>query len=95
MAEGKIYDLLSVQEYIKNPQKLPKEESALWFVLSHIRIHVQRNELQVENPEAVNNFLKAIPYEHRFTLIVGLVSQWAKLGAEQALLDSLKHVTGI
>jgi hypothetical protein len=95
MAEEKIDNLLSINEYIINPEKLPKENTAIWFILSHIRLLVQRNELKGLSEETINNFLIYLSIEHRFTIIVGLVNQWAELGAEIALFDTLLEVTGL
>ena len=42
----------------------------------------------------INKFLLRLPQEHRFALLLDLVKEWGKLGAEETLLESLKAVTG-
>lgn len=46
-------------------------------------------------PEHVNAFLLGLPQEHRFAVLVDTVSQWSRLGADEALLQTLLDVTGI
>jgi hypothetical protein len=45
--------------------------------------------------EKVNKFLKSIDQESRFALLVDLVPDWARLGAGEAMCDSLKEITGL
>jgi hypothetical protein len=46
-------------------------------------------------PAQINRFLLGLPQEHRFALLVDLVQQWGALGAAEALLTSLREVTGL
>ena len=43
----------------------------------------------------INSFLSALPIELRFALIVDNVPSWGHLGASEAMLNSLKEVTGL
>jgi hypothetical protein len=93
MAEEGIEDMLPLHEYIESPEKLPTADAARWFVLCRIRSLVQRGELAGVAPETLNQFLRALPAEHRFTVLLDLVPQWGALGADEAMLDTLREVT--
>jgi hypothetical protein len=43
----------------------------------------------------INDFLLGLPQDHRFALLVDMVSEWGDLGADEALLASLREVTGL
>ncbi len=94
MAEARLGDLRLPMEYVLNPELLPKEHTARWFILSAIRRLVMRKELKA-NKATINRFLLALPPEHRFALFVGHVKEWGKLGADGALLTALKEATGL
>ena len=46
-------------------------------------------------PAKVNAFLTALPEEFRFALLLDRVSSWVNLGAHEAMLETLKDVTGL
>ena len=95
MAEEQIEALHPVSDYLATPSLLPHEDAARWFVLSKIRALVA-GDLLPETPAAVlNDFLLALPQEHRFALLVDLVHRWGSLGADEALFESLYDVTGL
>lgn len=94
LAETNMENLLALDEYIKTPEKLPKEPSLLWFLLNLIRRKVLDKELVIV-PEVLNKFLMTLPQEQRFALFADAVWEWGKLGVNQALLDTLKEVTGL
>ena len=94
MAEARLGDLRMPMEYVLNPDLLPKEHTARWFILSAIRRLVMRKELKTSRAN-INRFLLALPPEHRFALFVGHVKEWGKLGADMALLAALKDATGL
>ena len=58
-----------------------------------IRSLIERGNNQKLLP--YQEFLAALPDEFRFAVLVDLVPQWAELGAEQAMFDALKEVTGL
>jgi hypothetical protein len=95
MAEEAIDGLLPLEEYLRNPEKLPTEDTPRWFVLCRIRNLVKRHEIPDIGPEALNKFLLAIPPDHRFALLVDMIEDWGRLGAGEALLATLKEVTGL
>ena len=95
IVEEKIQDLKSPLTYIENPNLIPKEDAACWFVLCQIRKLIQQKELNNISETTVNNFLLSLPQEHRFALLVDMIEEWGRLGAEKALLESLKEITGL
>jgi MoxR-like ATPase len=95
MAEESIANLLSLEEYIRDPSKLPTDDTARWFVFCRIRNLVQRGEMKKYSKEEVHHFLMAVPTEHRFALMVDLPKEWGELGAADAFRAALKEVTGI
>lgn len=104
MAEEQLYDLLPLREYLLEPWRLPSEDTACWFVLNQFRsvVAAGRLEQEIETlPEdqtmesLVNRFLTALRSEHRMALLVGLVNQWGRLGADASMLRTLKEVTGL
>ncbi len=100
LAEDGLAELLPLPEYLRDPRRLPEKATALWFVVSRLRRAVERDELRpadapADFPERVNTLLATLPQEFRFALIVDLVPKWAELGASEAMLDTLKEVTGL
>jgi MoxR-like ATPase len=95
MAEESIDGLLPLGDYIRQPDLLPSEDTARWFVLCRIRHLVKRQELKGVTPDEINRFLLGMPEEHRFALLIDMVPEWGALGASAALIETLKSVTGI
>jgi hypothetical protein len=100
LCEGGLADLLPLPDYLRDPSKLPEQNIARWFLVSRLRKAVERGELQKLNmgdelPMRVNALLTALPQEFRFAVLLDLVTQWAELGASEAMLDTLKEVTGL
>ncbi len=93
MAEEGIEGILPPRDYVESPDLLPAEDAARWFILCRIRSLAQRGELNGVTPATVNQFLRALPAEHRFTVLLDLVPQWGALGAEAAMLDTLREAT--
>lgn len=95
MSEQNFNNILPPIEYILNPAKIPANLSEKWFALSLIRSIVKNGELKNISAEKINQFLKSIDQESRFALLVDLLQNWVELGAEQAMFDSLKEITGL
>jgi MoxR-like ATPase len=95
MAEEAIHQLLPLEVYLNDPSNMPEEDSARWFVLNRIRAMARRGELDGFSAVTINHFLEGLPEEHRFALLVDMVDVWGKLGADQAMFDALKEVTGL
>ncbi|MDX1944247.1 MAG: AAA family ATPase [Pirellulaceae bacterium] len=95
MAEESLADILPIEDYFADPSKLPEADTARWFIINRLRKIIEKRELPATTPEKVNTFLAALPDEFRFAVLVDLVPQWAELGAEQAMFEALKEVTGL
>lgn len=95
MAEEQVADVPSVAECFENPAVMPLDNTARWFVINRIRTAVAREEVGQVTPKHVDALLKSLPQELRFALLVDLVEQWGHLGADQAMFDALKEVTGL
>ncbi|HET6408259.1 MAG TPA: hypothetical protein VFG14_10300, partial [Chthoniobacteraceae bacterium] len=95
MAEESLADILPIEEYFSDPDKLPEADTARWFIINRIRYLVTKNELPTTPPEQINNFLAELPNEFRFALLNDLVEPWSKLGASEAMFAALKEVTGL
>ncbi|MVM31262.1 AAA domain-containing protein [Spirosoma sp. HMF4905] len=86
--------LLTIEEYVRDPQKLPDEVTQLWFLLNRIKHHLLTGKVEVSADE-LNRFLLALPQEQRFALFAGHVWEWGRLGVSEAFLETLKQVTGL
>lgn len=95
LAEEQIGAMRPIEEYIDEPELLPKTEAARWFVLNSIRQLVRDERLSHLKPAKVNKFLRSLPTESQLTLVTDLVEKWGTLGADKAMLDLLKKVTSI
>lgn len=102
LKDNSIEPPLPVAEYVTGRAEMPESDSARWFLLHWIREAVLRHQhvdedasLAAVTAQQVNSFLMGLPQEHRFALLVDRVRPWANLGADSALLDSLREVTGL
>ncbi len=84
-------------DYIRNGLALPEDAALRWLVLDMVRRLIKSNdpELKTLDPQRVQSFLNGIPLESRFALLIGLVDRWGALGANEALLGSIKEAFGI
>ena len=95
MAEEAIDELRPMEEYIYQPELLPSEDTALWFVFCRLRSLVKHHELTGIPEPTINQFLMRVPAEHRFALLVDLVPEWGDLGGGEALIETLREVTSL
>jgi hypothetical protein len=84
-------ELKAPEYYICHPAEIPPDPTLQWCVLQGVRRLVARQEVKEASPVQVNAFLKAIPPEQRFVLLVDLVNEWGQLGAAEAMLASLQE----
>lgn len=82
-------------DYLVNPELFPSEPMQRWLAVGSVRNLVSSGEVRDVAPSSIETFLERVPLEVRFALLVGLVSRWGALGAEQALLRSLYETVGI
>jgi hypothetical protein len=95
MAEASLGELRPPLDYVRDIELLPHDDTARWFILSAIRRLVATESDLPVDAETLNDFLLALPPDHRFALFVGLVDRWGALGASPSLLASLKEATGL
>lgn len=95
MAEEQIQELRPPAWYVEDPGRLPENDAARWFVLCRVRELAARGALEDVPAETINRFLRGIPREHCFALLVDLVEVWGRLGANEALFFALKEATGL
>ena len=95
MAEEQIDHVPSPRDCLRDPLLVPTEPTARWFVVHLVRTSVARGELADVSEDQVNNFLRSLPQEFRFALLVDLVPEWGQLGADKAMFEVLKEVTGL
>lgn len=95
MTETKLEDIPAPEDCIRDPMRLPGQPTSRWFLISRVRQLVQRGKLQDFAPEVINNFLRQVPSEFRCALLVDLIEPWGEAGADTALLETLKEVTGL
>lgn len=95
VASEKLGDLLPIDEYLHDPEKLPKEDTARWFVLTQLRRMAESGRLNGTPRDVINAFLVSLPAEHRAALLIDLVHVWGQLGADPAMFVALGEVTGI
>ncbi|MBA4187128.1 MAG: ATP-binding protein [Planctomycetaceae bacterium] len=95
LCEEGLGDLRPVPEYFDDPTRLPKNETAMWFLISRTRNAIAAGELVGTPAEKANGFLLAVGEEYRFALILDLVEKWADLGVSELMLRTLKSVTGL
>ena len=95
MADEQIQSLPSVQSCISNPELLPQSQTSMWFIIQLIRTLAAAGKLNDFQPEQINAFLRSVPQEFRFALLIDLIPEWGHLGADPVMLESLKEVTGL
>ena len=94
LSKTQINNLKPVKNYIEEPDLLPTDKSALWFILNLIKRKLLKGNINIDK-QVLNSFLLVLPKEQRFALLAGNVHNWGELGANQAILESLKEVTGL
>ncbi len=95
LAEERIGAMRPVEDYIAQPDLLPRTDAARWFILNCIRQNVRDGKLNHVKPRAVNRFLRALQPEQQLTVLTDLVERWGEMGADRAMLDLLKKVTAL
>ncbi len=101
LCEEGLAELRSIIEYLEDPTLLPTGDTARWFLISQLRQAIVSGDLRLPAEDAqgfgrkVNALLTALPEEMRFALLLDQVDKWAELGASEALLATLREVTGL
>ena len=92
LAEEAIAPMRPLEQYVLQPDLLPKGAAARWFVLDCLRRRVRDEKLGPLPARAVNRFFRSLPQEHQLNLLADLAERWGALGAEPAMLALLKKV---
>jgi MoxR-like ATPase len=95
MVEERIEGLHPIEDYVRRPELVAGSDAARWLILGRVREAAASGALAGLDAETVNTFLLALPAEHRFALLAGMVPVWGALGAAPALRESLREVTGL
>lgn len=94
--DGKIENLRPWHEYLLDPLLISDDMTQRWFVLHQIRSGVvQGLQGTPVTAEHVNAFLRYLSPEERASVLLGIVPAWGNIGADAAILDTLKEITGI
>lgn len=92
LAEEKIGAIQPLVNYIREPDLLPKGDSARWFILDCIRQFVRDGKADSFKPRVINRFLRSLSTEHQLIVLTDMVEKWGALGAERAMLDLLRRI---
>lgn len=95
VAEDELAELRPLMDYVTMQVKLPEEPSKRWFLLRRLRELVETDRLTDVSPEIIDGFLQNISTEARFTLFVGLLEKWEQLGADKALMQTLREAADL
>ncbi len=83
-------------EYVRDPYRIPEDMTQKWFILHQIRGTIYEPTAATRvSPDQVNVFLYELTSEERAALLLGNLPRWGELGADAAILDTLKEITGI
>lgn len=93
LAEEAIGPVRPLDEYIREPELMPKGDSARWFILDCIRQFVRDGKADAFKPRVINRFLRSLSPEHQLTVLTDMVDKWGALGADRAMFDLLRKVT--
>ncbi len=92
LAEEAIGPVQPIERYIREPELLPKGDSARWFILDCVRQFVRDGKASGIQPRLINRFLRSLKPEHQLILLTDMIETWAALGAEPAMFDLLRKV---
>lgn len=92
LAEESMGPVRPIEHYIRNPQDMPKGDSARWFVLDCVRQFVRDGRADDFPPRVVNAFLRSLSTEHQLIAISDMVEKWGAIGADKAMFELLRKV---
>lgn len=92
----KINNVRPWHEYLLGPRQIPKDITQRWFVLHQIRCGVGHGiDGTSVTKDQVNAFLRKLSPEERASVLLGILPAWGNIGADSAILDTLREMTGI
>ena len=92
LAEETIGTVRPLADYIRNPDLVPKGDSARWFILDCIRQFVRDGKADGFKPRVINRFLRSLSSEHQLIVLTDMVEKWGALGADRAMFDLLRKI---
>jgi hypothetical protein len=92
LAEESIGAIQPIERYIREPEILPRGDSARWFILDCIRQFVRDGRADQFAPRVISRFLRSLSTEHQLLVISDMVEKWGALGADKAMFDLLRKV---
>lgn len=92
LAEETIGAIQPIERYMREPDILPKGDSARWFILDCIRQFVRDGRADQFPPRVINRFLRSLSTEHQLLVIADMVEKWGALGADKTMYDLLRKV---
>ena len=93
LAEEAMGPVQPLDRYMREPELLPKGESARWFILDCIRQFVRDGKADAFPPKIINRFLRSLSHEHQLIMITDMIEKWGQLGADKAMYELLFKVT--
>lgn len=94
LAEEAIGPMQPLDRYMREPDLLPKGDSARWFILDCIRQFVRDGRADGLPGRVITRFLRSLSDEHQLIVVADMVEKWGSLGADKAMMDLLRRVTG-
>jgi hypothetical protein len=92
LAEESIGPVQPIERYLREPELLPKGDSARWFILDCVRQFVRDGRAEGTPARVIDKFLRALTPEHQLLVIADMVEIWGALGADKALYALLRKV---
>jgi hypothetical protein len=92
LAEETIGAVRPLADYIRDPDLVPKGDSARWFILDCIRQFVRDGKADGFKPRVINRFLRSLSSEHQLIVLTDMVEKWGALGADRAMYDLLRKI---
>jgi hypothetical protein len=92
LAEETIGAVRPLADYIRDPDLVPKGDSARWFILDCIRQFVRDGKADGFKPRVINRFLRSLSSEHQLIVLTDMVEKWGALGADRAMFDLLRKI---
>lgn len=92
LAEEAMGPVQPLERYMREPDLLPRGDSARWFILDCIRQFVRDGRADAFPPKVINRFLRSLSQEHQLIMVTDMIEKWGELGADKAMYDLLFKV---
>ena len=92
LAEESMGAMQPIERYLREPELLPKGDSARWFILDCVRQFVRDGRADAMPAKTINRFVRSLSTEHQLIVVSEMVEKWGSLGADKAMFDLLNTV---